>query len=962
MSTWPRVEKGGPLARRSGFPLSRRVLALLLVPLALPMPPGRAQTGASGNFLAPPSLPSTLPGGLPLPSLPAGSQQDILQRIIDAGAGRAAQSPMPAPALTPAVPVMPSVQGPVPAEPLSPAESFFAVRDSASACQPQPCLPAPLRQFGYDSLRGMPAGQTAGIGFGALPENYLLGRDDEVVLAFRGRTRQTISLRIGRDGLLLAPDLAPIPAAGRTLRELRADLEARAMRELGGSEVFVSIGQVRQIAVFVGGEVARPGLQPLTSMASVLDALVAAGGVRRTGSLRAIRVESAGTRRLIDLYPVIAGEGTAPDLRLREGERILVPPVGGVVALGGEVTRPGIYELPAGTSRAPLATLLRLAGDPLRPAGNRFLLQTTDAEGRRSMREVGPRDSLNRGDALRVEPGSDVIAQDLRLAGHVVAPVLRAAGGRARTLRGLLSDPRLVRADPYARLGVVWRTDPRTRTRRFLPFDLGRVLQGQADLPLLEADEVVLLGLPDVLFLASPGVQQAIRGDAPDAAQLVQLPGPAPTVTPNAGTGTGQILPSAAGMPGTPPPQVPMQAAAAPVAASCPALIQLTVAAQASRQRFAHARSAGFPDFGLQPCPQLFLDYPTLLPFLLDQSVLLTGEVRQPGLYPILNDTGLDSVLAAAGGATDTADLSTVELSREPADQTATLILSRTLLDLRSRNFAAVRLSPRDAVRMPRGFGDRDTGPVTLMGEFMRPGVYDIRRGERLSEVVARAGGLTPQAYPYGAVFSRESVRQRQQEGFQRTARELEQGLMQVAAGQAVAGMRGSTDLSGAIQAGQALANSLRQARAAGRMSVEANPVVLAGRPDLDVLMEPGDLVAMPKRPNEVTVVGAVLNPGSLQFSTGWKAGDYVRGAGGEQRFADGSRAFVVLPNGQSAPAGLGMWQSGGPPIPPGSTVVVPQDPSPYETWGFLRDVTQVLSQVALSSAALAVIVRSGGR
>jgi protein involved in polysaccharide export with SLBB domain len=269
-------------------------------------------------------------------------------------------------------------------------------------------------------------------------------------------------------------------------------------------------------------------------------------------------------------------------------------------------------------------------------------------------------------------------------------------------------------------------------------------------------------------------------------------------------------------------------------------------------------------------------------------------------------------------------------------------------------------VSPRDAVRLPRGFADRDTGPVTLSGEFLRPGSYDIRRGERLSEVIARAGGLTPQAYPYGAVFSRESVRIRQQEGFGRSARELEQGLMQVAAGQAVAGVKGGADLGGAIAAGRELANSLRGARAAGRMVVEANPVVLAGRPELDVLLEPGDLIAVPKRPNEVTVVGAVLNPGSLQFATGWRAADYVRAAGGEQRFSDPGRAFVVLPNGQSTPAGLGAWQAGGPPVPPGSLVVVPQDPSPYENWGFLRDATQVLSQIALSTAALAVIVRTG--
>jgi hypothetical protein len=177
-----------------------------------------------------------------------------------------------------------------------------------------------------------------------------------------------------------------------------------------------------------------------------------------------------------------------------------------------------------------------------------------------------------------------------------------------------------------------------------------------------------------------------------------------------------------------------------------------------------------------------------------------------------------------------------------------------------------------------------------------------------------------------------------------------------------VVGRSGSGgDIVGAITAGREMANALRQARAAGRMVVEANPVILAGRPELDVLMEPGDLLVMPKRPNEVTVVGSVLNPGSLQFATGWRATQYVRASGGPQRFADGGRAFVVLPNGTSTPAGLGPWQAGGPPVPPGSLIVVPQDPSPYENWGILRDLTAVFGQIAISAAALAVISRNRG-
>ena len=878
---------------------------------AQPAPPPPVAPG-NAPALSPPSLPPTLPGGIPLPQLPAFTQQDIMQRILDAAGGRAAApapGPLPAPA-APAPALPPGMPGgfngmaaPMapqlpPGEPLSQLEAFFAER-----------LGLPLRQFGYDSFRGGPA--TAPV-IGALPDDYQIGRDDELLIALRGRTRASFTLRVLRDGTIVPPDLPPVPAAGRTLRELRADLEARIARDMPGTELYLSVGQVRQIAIFVGGEVQRPGMQPLTALSSILDALQQAGGVRKTGSLRAIRVDGPGGSRVVDLYSVIAGEGAGADLRLREGERILVPALGGVVAIAGEVTRPAIYELPAGTGSLPLASILRLAGEPLRPTGNRFLVQGTDGAGRRSFTELGAGGAggaVRRGDAVLVQPGADVVANQMRLAGHVVAPVTRAVGRGGTSLRALLSDPRLVRADPYPLMGVVLRLDTQTRVRRFVPFPLGQVMQGRLNPGLQESDEVVVLSNADIAFLASPPVQRALRGEAP-------------------------------------------------ANDSCPALSQLAIAARSAPARFAHARGAGFPEIGAPGCPSVFQDYPPLLAFLLDSAALLTGEVKQPGLFPILDDTGLDIVAAAAGGVTDGADLSAVELAREPVEQGGAIPLTRTMLDLRSRNFRAVRLSPRDVVRVPRGFTDRETGPVTLVGEVVRPGVYDIRRGERLSELLARAGGLTPQSYPYGTVFTRDSVRTRQQEGFTRTARELETSLISVAAGQVNSGMGQNMDLGGLVNAGRELANTLRQAQAAGRMVVEANPVMLAARPELDTLLEPGDLIVIPKRPNEVTVVGAVLNPGSLQFQSGWRATDYVRAAGGTQRFADGARAFVVLPNGQSSPAGISGWQAGGPPVPPGSLVVVPQDPSPFETRGMIRDLTAVLSQVTISSAALAVISR----
>ncbi|MCA3304148.1 MAG: SLBB domain-containing protein [Roseomonas sp.] len=864
-------------------------LSSLIFGLFFGLTPAAAQPGV--QFLAPPSLPPSLPGGANLPNLPPGAQRDILTRVLEAGIAQ------------PAAPAAAAPQGAAPssrpAPILSSIEAFFTERLEQTE----------LRQFGYDTFRGGAAPQPS---FGALPGSYIMGPGDEVVVALRGRARQTLSVRIGRDGMLLLPELPPIPAAGRSLADLRADMEARAARELGGSEVFLSIGAIRQISVFVGGEVMRPGFQTLTALASVLDALAAAEGVRRSGSLRAIRIEGPAGSRQVDLYPLLADAPGEADLTLREGERILVPPLGGVVAIAGDVARPGIYELPARQAFMPLENALVLAGGPLRPSGNRLLVQQSDAQGRRSFAELGLNASLRRGDALLVRPGADVAANTIRLSGHVAMPITRAAGGRqGLTVRGLIADHRQLGPDPYTRFAVVLRPDQRSGQRHLLPFDLARSLEGRGGPTLRDGDEVIVFARADIQWLSSSAIQRALRGEA-----------------------------------------TAMQGG------ECVALTQIAQAAQASPARFAHARATGFPEMGEARCPRIFQEVPELAGFLLDYAALMTGEVRAPGLYPMLDNTPLADALSIAGGVTALGNASAADVARDVPNPALTGQVTRVSLGGGAR-----LVSPRQALRIPRREDALDTGPVLLLGEFRNPGSYELRRGERLSEVIARAGGLTPEAFPYGAVFTRESVRQRQQEGFARTARDLESSLVQLAAGQTLPGARGGTsDVGGAMRAGRELAATMREARAAGRVVVEANPVILLARPDLDMLMEPGDVIAMPKRPQDVTVVGAVLNPGSLPFRQGWRAAEYIQASGGAQRFADSSRVFVVLPNGEAAPAGQGFLESGGPPLAPGSLVMLPQDPAPFETWGYIRDMTQILGQLTISSAALAVIAREARR
>jgi len=140
---------------------------------------------------------------------------------------------------------------------------------------------------------------------------------------------------------------------------------------------------------------------------------------------------------------------------------------------------------------------------------------------------------------------------------------------------------------------------------------------------------------------------------------------------------------------------------------------------------------------------------------------------------------------------------------------------------------------------------------------------------------------------------------------------------------------------------------------------VTADPAILRVRPELDVLLEPGDSVFIPPRPSTVTVSGEVLNSGSFQYQTGLNVDDYIMLAGGITSGADDDRIFVVLPDGTARPIQENwLTFSNSTMVPPGSTIVVPRDLRPFDLTTFLRDATQISSQLAVTAASLVVIGR----
>ncbi len=234
---------------------------------------------------------------------------------------------------------------------------------------------------------------------------------------------------------------------------------------------------------------------------------------------------------------------------------------------------------------------------------------------------------------------------------------------------------------------------------------------------------------------------------------------------------------------------------------------------------------------------------------------------------------------------------------------------------------------------------------VTLAGEFARPGAYKVRKGERLSELIQRAGGLTAVAFPYGAVFTRERVKRAEEAALRQAASEVDATLAALTAKPDTKETRMATFAR--------MSARLRAAEPVGRVVVEADPTLLRVRPDLDTVLEPGDRLFVPRRPNYVTVVGGVHNPSAVRFQSGLTAADYVRRAGGFQATADDSRVFVVLPNGEAHRVGASLWNYQPLHVPPGSTIIVPDDPASASSDPIMRSLAPIRSLLLSAEAAV---------
>ena len=589
------------------------------------------------------------------------------------------------------------------------------------------------------------------------PENYVLGPGDELIIDVWGTSENTVREIISPEGTIHVAGIGPIFLDGMSIQDAERSLRrefSKIYAAISGKSVHIklSLGGIRTIMINVMGEVQVPGTYRLSAFASVFHALYRAGGVSGIGSLRDIRVVRGGKEvTCIDVYDYIMKGKLTDDIRLSEGDVILIPPYENLVSISGKVKRPMAYEMKKGET---ITTLLSYAGgftgDAYRDAIRLFRLSGKEKQ----IYNVGQDDYqsfiLADGDELSVEAVLQRFSNKVEVRGAVYrAGVYQLDDSITGTVRQLISRAEGLRGDAFLNRALL-RREHEDLTHEMIPVDLKRMMAG--------AVSDLRLQKNDVLYISS--------------VKDIEKEG----------------------------------------------------------------------------------------------TLSIYGDIRNPGDFPYVKNTSIQDLIVKAGGLLESASMVRIDVSRRIRDpksiSSSTVIGKSFAVELKNGlvmgEDKGFELEPYDIVFIRRSPGYRKQANVTVEGEVAFTGNYTlIQSNERLSSLIARAGGLSKEAYVKGARLIRRM-----------TADEMRQkkDVLRLS-------VRGSEKAS--------VSPVTLEASSTYPVGIELEKALVNPGSDEDMVLREGDVLFVPKYVSTVTINGAVMYPNTILYQKGSSLSYYIEQAGG---------------------------------------------------------------------------------
>jgi len=640
------------------------------------------------------------------------------------------------------------------------------------------------------------------------------------------------------------------------------------------------------------------------------------------------------------------------DLRLQSGDVVFVPPYAGVVTVEGAVKRPMIYEFVDGES---VADVVAMAGGLNQDAYAYAIGVVSKAVGKLlpGAQNIDLTDSkqanigVRNGDKIRVPEGTDNLENAVTLEGAVVRPGVYGWVVGQRISDIILSIPGDLK--PYADLGygLVVRQKNVQRDIEVIQINLAKALKdvGSQDNILTQArDKIIVFGLPSITEISA--LEMANNQLERLEMRLKKMQASNRYASGNYSAGTSRLTAD--------------DDTDADADADADAGIVTGTDTDTGKNTVVGTKAEVEAEAALKAVERLALLKP-VLEKLKGQArsgeplgiVSISGAVKLPGEYPLGSKDTVANLVAAAGGLKDSAFLDSAELGSLYLGPNKNILNRYRDLNLRAEleTLSGTKLQSRDHLNVKELPDWNLTNAVILEGEVRFPGTYRIRKDERLSDVIKRAGGLTQSAFPGGGIFTRESIAELEDKRSKQFAQSI---LRDFASSQLT-----KEDNNIKIGEVQEIAEILENFEGAGRLLVDVE-AALSGDSLANIVLEDGDTLKIPERISTVTVVGEIRRPGTHTFQAGLDLNDYLGLSAGLTARAENKELYIVRADGSVLrPTTSWLRFSGGnDSINPGDTIVVPIDAGYTDNLTLWREVTQVVFNTTSGLASMILVTR----
>jgi polysaccharide biosynthesis/export protein len=788
-----------------------------------------------------------------------------------------------------------------------------------------------------------------------VPSDYVLGIGDSIRILMYGIEDSEISLIINREGSINFPELGSISIAGMTFAQASDFIKMRVSKQMIGIEVSISIGRLRSINIFMAGEAKVPGSYSVSGLSTVSQLLYIAGGITDIGSLRNIQVKRS--NKLIttfDLYELLAKGNAEGDIRLQSGDVILVPTIKKSVFIDGAVKRPGRYEL---NEDERISDLVNLVGG----LESRAYLKQINIERYDYNNEVPSvinLDLTNKenlefkivdGDIIRIAEVSDKLSNSIILRGAINRPGHYGWYENQR-FSDLLSSINTDFSNNFdMEKGLI------IRRKNINNYDIEAIdfsIKDSIEAP--GSDDDPILKLYDEILIFSLGFNDDSLNDIElyDPAQDLNHPAYGPKdklkndddaeIVESASTEIEYYQELNTNYMRERSQNYEM------INKMTDLDLRIAIHESSKKAEYEHLNK-GKRRLLLKPVIEKLYQQAASLES--SKIVSISGAVKVPGQYPLTKNASYQDLVDLAGGYKDDAYIQAAEIRRSILDDSGAIVINTSNVDMRS--FSDRKLTNRDHlyIRTIKDWDAQDM--VTLVGEVFYPGSYLIGPNERLSSVIKRAGGFTSESFVKGAVFTRNSIKQKEKLQLQElgdSIRRDQAARSMTKEGEALS----SSEVEASIEA-------LLSSAVYGRLIIDI-PRLQNGDQSADIVLQDGDLLMIPKFTNAVTVVGEVRRSGSFVLQDSYEVNDYLQLAAGMTTRGDKKQIYIIGADGSVKKIKQNRswlsFEGQSDEIQAGDTLVVPIK-STYQTpLNLYSTVSQVVFQSIASIAAFTTIFK----